>query len=116
MSYIKIYEDATKFPSFEIVELPEELNAWLNACYKLLNCNSIEIVPSVLRGIVLVIDEEGKLKDGWLSRTNQIATQLYRNSHYDVITGDAILARVDGEKLVPLTTEDIKRLKKFYTF
>lgn len=114
MPYLKINHDDSK-PTFEEVELPEDPSAWLYACYDALGCSTIETAPTVLRGIVLVIDEEGKLWDGWQNRINKVASILYR-SDWDPIVGDAILARVDGENLVPLTASDVDLLRRHFPF
>lgn len=108
MPYLKINQDDSK-PTFEELDLPDESRAWLEACYNALCCSIIQTAPTVIRGIVLVIDEEGKLWDGWQNRINKVASILY-GSDYDPIVGDAILARCDGENLVPLTCADVDRL------
>ena len=112
MPYLKINYDDAK-PTFEELALPEESRAWLDACYTALGCSNIQTAQTVLRGIVLVIDEEGKLWDGWQNRINKVASILY-NSVWDPIVGDAILARVDGENLVPLTSADVDKLRRHF--
>lgn len=112
MPYLKINHDDAK-PTFEELDLPEESRAWLDACYNSLGCSTIQTAPTVLQGIVLVIDEEGKLWDGWQNRINKVASILY-GSDWDPIVGDAILARVDGENLVPLTSADADRLRRHF--
>lgn len=112
MPYLKINHDDSK-PTFEELELPEGSRAWLDACYTALGCSIIQTAPTVFRGIVLVIDEEGKLWDGWQNRINKVASILY-GSDWDPIVGDAILARVDGERLVPLSSADIYRLRQHF--
>lgn len=112
MPYLKINYDDSK-PPFDELEFPDEPIAWLDACYAAIDCSTIQIVPTVLRGIVLVIDEEGKLWDDWWIRFNKIATLLH-SCRYDPIVGDAILARLDGENLVPLTSLDIDRLRRHF--
>lgn len=61
----------------------------------------IETVPAQ-GGMVLVVDEEGKLKNKPL---NYCATILQDKSQsdFDVIVGDALVCRVDGEELTGLT-------------
>ena len=110
MPYLKInHVDAI----FTELYLPDEPRAWLDACYNALGCSTIQTAPTVLRGIVLVIDEEGKLWDGWQNRINKVASILY-GSDWDPIVGDAILARVDGENLVPLTSDDVDRVRRYF--
>ena len=113
MPYLKINQDDAK-PPFEELFLPEEPRAWLDACYNALGCSNIETVPTVLRGIVLVVDEEAKLWDGWQNRINKVASILY-GSDWDPIAGDAILARVAGENLVPLTPDDADRVRRHFS-
>ena len=104
MEYIKINYDETK-PLYEVVDLPKDTEGFLEACYRHLHCGCIEVVPTVLKGIYLIIDESGKLKDGWQSRINKEASRLY-GSWWDKIVGDAILAKVRRSDLVPLTLEE----------
>lgn len=112
MPYLKINQDASK-PTFEELELPDDATAWLHACYDVLQCRTIATAPTVLRGILLVVDDEAKLWDGWQHRINNVASILY-GSYCDCIVGDAILSRVNGENLVPLTADDIERLKRCF--
>lgn len=113
MPYLKINYDDTK-PTFEKIYLPSDWRAWLDACYKALRCRTIETTSTVVRGLVLVIDDEGKLRDGWENRINKVASVLY-GSDCDPIVGDAILARVNDEGLVPLTSDDVDRLRQCFS-
>lgn len=113
MPYLKINHDEAK-PTFELLDLPADSSAWLAACYVAIDCRIVQVVPTILRGVVLVIDEEGKLWDGWQNSINKVASILY-GSEWDPIVGDAILARVDGENLVPLTSNDIDRLTHYFS-
>lgn len=115
MPYLKINYDDTK-PTFEEIYLPGEPRAWLDACYKALRCRTIETTSTVIPDVFLVLDEEGKLRDGWKHRINRVATYL-GGKVLDPIVGDAILARVDGDNLFPLSRRDIDlcyRLKRYY--
>lgn len=112
MPYLKINHDDSK-PIFEEIDLPEEPRAWLDSCYNILGCSTIETVSTILRGVVLVVDGEGKLFDGWQNRINTVASILY-GSRSDSIVGDAILARLDRENLIPLTSCDIERLYRHF--
>ena len=115
MPYLKIKYVDTK-PMFEKIYLPREPRAWLDACYNVLGCSIIETTSTVIPDVVLVFDEEGKLRDGWKHRINRVATYLAVKV-LDPIVGDAILARVDGDNLVPLTFRDIDLvywLKRYY--
>lgn len=113
MPYLKINYDDLK-PTFEELDLPDDPLAWLDVCHNAIGCSLIQTAPTVLRGIVLVIDEEGKLLDGWQNRINTIATILH-DSVRDPIVGDAILARVDGDCLVPLTSDDVELLSRHFS-
>ena len=116
MPYLKINYDYKK-PMLEKIYLPSDPRAWLDACYKALSCSIIETTSTVIPDVVLVLDEEGKLCDGWQHRINRVATYL-GGKVLDPIVGDAILARVDGDNLVPLTFSDIDlvyRLKRFFS-
>lgn len=114
MPYLKINHDDSK-PPFEELFLPDEPRAWLDACHNALGCSTIETAPTVLRGIVLVVDGEGRLWDGWQIRINKVASILYGSAR-DPIVGDAILARVDGENLVPLTPVDVDLLRRYWRY
>lgn len=115
MPYLKInYDDAKQ--TFEELYLPCEPRAWLDACHNAIGCSIIETTSTVIPHVVLVLDEEGKLWDGWRLRINKFATYL-GGKVLDPIVGDAILARVDGENLVPLTSYDVDlvyRLKRYF--
>ena len=113
MPYLKINQDDSK-PPFEELVLPDEPRAWLDACHNALGCSTIETSPTVLRGVVLVIDGEGKLWDGWQIRINKVASILY-GSALNPIVGDAILVRVAGENLVPLTPDDADRVRRHFS-
>ena len=113
MPYLKINHDDAK-PTFEELNLPDEPRTLLDACYNAIGCSTIQTAPTVIRGIFLLIDEEGKLWDGWRSRINKVASVLY-GSDWDPIVGDAILARIDGENLAPLTSDDVDRLKRYFS-
>lgn len=112
MCYLKINEDDS-LPLFEELYLPNEPSAFLNACYDAIGCKTIQAVPTVLRGIFLLVDEEGKLRDGWHNRINKVASILY-GSNWDLIVGNAILVRVKGENFVPLISDDLDRLYRHF--
>lgn len=115
MTYAKIHYDDSVYPPIELIELPDQSDSreWLQACYKAIECDCIETVPTVISGLILIIDESGKLKDGWETRYNTLATVLYgRYGLVDPITGNAILARVQGDEIVPLTPSDIERVTR----
>ena len=112
MSYLKINYDDAK-PIFERVQLSENSVQWLDDVYNLIHCQSVEVVPTVIRGIYLIIDDEGKLYDDWCNRINTLATILY-GSRSDVIVGDAILARRSGGDLLPLTDSDIDLITRYF--
>ena len=114
MPYLKINHDCAK-PTFEELELPEKSQDWLLACYDAIDCQSIEIVRTVVSPLVLVVDEQSKLYDNWEYRINQVASLLY-GSRQDFIVGDAILARCEGPDLFPLNDSDIQRLKRFFPY
>ena len=109
MPYLKINQDDAK-PTFEVLDLPDELSAWLAACHNAIGCSQIEIVQTVIRGLVLVIDDAGKCRG---KRINKVASILY-GSDWDQIVGDAILARDAGDKLAPLTSVDVDRLRRYF--
>ena len=107
MPYLKInYKSEEGKPIFESVSLPRDSTGFLNRCHDLIGCNSIEIAHTILPGIVMIIDEQGKCKDGWEDRINLFASFLYA-SPIDPIVGNVILAeRVDAD-LYPLSEGEI---------
>lgn len=110
MTYWKINADPAR-PTFEPVEIPTESNGFLKACYRAIGCDYIEVTPTCIRGLVLIVDEEGKLKDNW--QVNQVATAIHAR-YGDPIAGDAILAREDDADLLPPTEKDMERLRAFF--
>lgn len=110
--YIKIHHDEAIYPPFELIELPDSNSRdFLQACYRAIDCDCIEVVQTVIRGLIMIVDESGKLKDGWQAKHNIVATTLYgRYGLVDPIVGDVILARVQNDEIVPLTSSDIERV------
>lgn len=108
MPYLKINHDDTKLP-LEEIELPKDTEGFLEACYKAIGCYCIEVVPSRFMGLYLIIDESGKMKDGWCDRINSAASKLF-GVWWDNIVGDAILAKASGSDLVPLNPSDVERV------
>ena len=80
---------------------------------KAIGCDWIELVePQSLadRNLVLMIDEEGKVKDG-VGFVNCVASHLYGSEqHGDVIVGNAVLIKSAGESLEMLTGDEANRL------
>ena len=108
MPYLKINYDDTK-PLLEEIDLPKETEGFLESCYKAIGCDCIEVVPSRFTGLYLIIDENGKLKDGWSDRINTVASKLF-GVWWDNIVGDAILAKASVSDLVPLNPLDVERV------
>lgn len=88
--------------------------------YAAIGCDCVEQVRTVLPGIVLVIDESGKIKDP-PQRHNELASRLYYGYQVgmDDICGPAILMalRRSGpygeEDWHPLDAADLARLSLF---
>lgn len=86
------------------VELPDSRSdgAFLAAVHREIDCDMIEFVHLRFfhEHLCLMIDECGKLKDGWQERVNNVASLMYA-SGYDCIVGDGLLGRFqrldDGE-------------------
>ena len=101
----------------ETVDLPQE--NLLKSLYSELRCSLIEIAPTLYRGYVLIIDEEGKLQPYAGFSHNRYADVLYRysevNGYDDWIVGDAILAKISNGDIQPLTREEILRFKNEIT-
>lgn len=110
VTYWKINVDPPQ-PTFEPVEVARDSD-FLRACYDAIGCDLIEVTPTVIRGLVLIVDEEGKLKDNW--QVNKVATILH--ALRDPIAGVAILAREDEADLIPPTEKDMERLRAFFPY
>lgn len=108
MPWIQIHHDDS-LPPLEIIDLPEHSSAWLHAVYRAIDCECIEVANTVFRDLVLVLDESGKLWDGWENRVNVVASWLYGNP-FDPIVGDVILCRRSGADLIPITERDLNRV------
>ena len=78
-----------------------------------IGCDWIELVevePLADKGCLLLIDEEGKLRDGDLS-INCIASELYGSDrHGDPIIGNALVVRALDESLELMTESEAKQL------
>ena len=83
-----------------------------------IHCDMIEIVePEILakRNLVLLIDEESKLKNSELF-VNCIASYLYKTQeHGDVIVGNAVIVKRNEESLEMLTGLEAVSLAKEMT-
>ena len=70
----------------------------------------VEADPLADKGYLLLIDEEGKLRDGDLS-INCIASDLYgADQHGDPIIGNALVVRAQDESLELMTESEAKEL------
>lgn len=98
----------------ESVNLPKE--NLLKSLYSELRCSLIEIAPTIYRGYILIIDEEGKLSPYAGFSRNRYADVLYRyselNGYDDWIARDAILAKSLNGDIQPLTQEEIIRFRR----
>lgn len=79
----------------------------------LIGCEWIELAeaePLSKQGYLLLIDEEGKLRDGEIP-INCIASDLYASDqHGDPIVGNAVIVRAADEKLELLTASEAKEM------
>lgn len=78
-----------------------------------IGCDWIELVEADLLakdGLLMMIDEEGKLRPGG-ALINATASALYGTAqHGDPIMGNAVIVRTTGENLELLTAEEAERL------
>ena len=104
MKVIKIPYDLEQACSICDIEDPNDLSdeeCWkvLKQIKQLLNIDMAEIVylntvcsSEPNRDFCLIVDEVGKLKDGWTDRINNRASQFYPGSVFgDPIVGDVVL-------------------------
>ena len=86
------------------------MTAFLHASYDLIQCDLIQIItlPTMInqRFRALVIDDCGKLKDGWLF--NNRASWLYNlvTQSKDPIAGNALLFDSDGSDILSIFAPD----------
>lgn len=67
-------------------------NFTLEELYKLIGCDMIEVVyPLYDSNIIIVIDEEGKLKG---KDINYAATIMWGGAGYDALVGDVIVCHI----------------------
>lgn len=95
------------------VDLPDSrgpCSPFLDGVYRELDCSWVGFVRVNFFGdqLCLMVDECGKLKDGWQDRINFCASLMYAPGE-DVIVGDVILGRFewcgDGDNVVPCSPE-----------
>jgi len=70
----------------------DKKNFKLPEMYNILNCKIIQFVRTK-EGKLMVIDEEGKLKDDWRNNINTKATELYVHGELDPIVGDVLICQ-----------------------
>ena len=98
MKVIKIpYDTAIPCTVHEVPE-PEEENC-LEKIKELISIEWAEIAVTIMKGedprreYCLILDEVGKLKDGWRKRINTRASQWYAGTVYgDPIVGDVVFS------------------------
>lgn len=69
----------------------------------------IETTPTCLSGLVMVVNEEGKLMG---LPFNDTATDLGRSLH-ECIVGNAVIMEVKGSELAPLELADLGKIAAF---
>lgn len=84
-----------------------------NIARETIGCDWIELIEpeSLIKdGYLMLIDEEGKLRDGDLS-VNCIASELYGSDrHGDPIIGNVMVVKAEGEWLGLLTNDEAGKL------
>lgn len=98
------YDEKAKAYTFNKYEAEEDI---LHQLYKLLHCELVQCLDlsdylpdyEYLRDVLLVIDEEGKLK----SNTHPFMPLCYRGQPYDVVVGSVALIGIAGDGFSGLT-------------
>ena len=79
-------------------DVSQDTDCCLDEIKKLIGIEWAEIVVTIIkapdphRDYCLIVDEVGKLKEGWTSRINERASRFYAGSyHGDPIVGDVVL-------------------------
>jgi len=77
------------------VEPENGKNFRLPELYRLLECNIVEVIYPPKKGTIMVIDEEGKLRDDFQARYNRDATKIMGANLFpgDFVTGTALLCK-----------------------
>lgn len=78
-----------------------------------IGCDWVELVeaePLAKQGMLMMIDEEGKLKPG-AAFINRMASHLYgAENHGDPIVGNAVVVKSTGEQLELMTETEARQL------
>jgi hypothetical protein len=76
--------------SIEVIEPKDaERGFTLAELYQHIGCELIQVVPTILDGKIMIIDEEGKCKDE--PKLNLLATTVYNYGLEDPIVGNAVI-------------------------
>lgn len=110
--YLKINYDDSK-PMFEKIDFGKGEIDYLSDCYRQYDLGVLAIVPTVVSGLFMIVFKNCIRRTGCFQRYNAVATMLF-GSRDDFIIDDAILCRVEGLQIVPLTDDDIKRVKRCF--
>lgn len=103
-------------PSGDIRWIEIQRENMLQEFRKVIGCDCLEQVRTIVRGVCLIVDESGKIKDP-PQQHNEIASLLYLGYILgnDDIAGPAVLVSiglVDGEPdWVPLNARELQRLR-----
>ena len=67
-------------------------NFKLKEMYGILSCRLVEFVRTKNEDL-MILDEEGKLKENWKDHINTRATELYKYGEDDPIVGDVLICK-----------------------
>jgi len=70
----------------------------LKEMYSILSCRLVEFVRTKNEDL-MILDEEGKLRNNWRNNINNKATELYKYGEDDPIVGDVLICK-DKDKEV----------------
>lgn len=85
----------------------------LDQIYRIIGCDCVEQVSLRIPGVVILIDESGKIKYP-AQLHNELVSRLYGGYAFgDDIVGPAIFFRQEGPNLCPLHPADEARLSLF---
>lgn len=85
----------------------------LDQIYSIIGCDCVEQVSLQIPGIVILIDESGKIKNS-PQQHNELASRLYGGYAFgDDIVGPALFFRQEGPNIHPLLLPDEERLSLF---
>lgn len=108
MPYLKLSCDIFSGHScFQAYNLPSDPWLFVDDCCIILSCDSVAVVPTIFPDIYMVIDDKAKLLVNRSDHINDIASFALSPDDCEIIYGDVLLTRRQGDDFVPLSRDDV---------